>query len=137
VPGVSDDFGNADNAEFSGVVPVISPDIEIPGVDDGEGQEDPAPQEIEIADLEIESDPAPIEVETVQEETAEVAPVIEPMQLPGPWRSGQVKTQTKTGLSSEHDRFEAFSRRHSARETRSASSRCTHVCAGRFLPIRS
>jgi len=97
VPGVSDDFGFAEDVEFPGVVPVISPEIEIPGVDDGEGQEDPAPQEIEIADLEIESDPAPIEVETVQEETAEVAPAIEPMQLPGPRRSGRVKTQTKPG----------------------------------------
>lgn len=84
IPGVDSD--EADDVQFPGVDPVIDDDIEIPGVD-VEGPENPAPQIVEIDDLDIpEADPAPIEVaveaETVQEVQApEVpAPVAQPEQ---------------------------------------------------------
>jgi hypothetical protein len=98
-PETPDALEDADDVEFPGVDPAINDHIEIPGVDDEEGPEDPAPQEIEIDDdLDIPTDPVPIEVETVQEATAEqVAPVIEPIQLPALRRSGRVRTQTKPG----------------------------------------
>jgi hypothetical protein len=95
-----DDFGTAEDIEFPGVDPAINDDIEIPGVDDEEGPEDPAPQEIEIDDLEIPTpDPASIEVETVEEEATseQVAPVIEPVHSPEVRRSSRVKIQTKPG----------------------------------------
>jgi len=97
--GVSDDSEPVDDdVEFPGVDPVIDDNVEIPGVDGAEGSEDPDPApQIEIHDdLEISPDPIPVTVETVQEETAEVAPVIEPMQLPEPRRSSRVKTKTKS-----------------------------------------
>jgi hypothetical protein len=74
----------ANGIEFPGVDPVIHDDIEIPGVDDVEGLEDPNPQEIEIDDLNIhEPDPAPRDIETVQEATIQPsAPVQEPAHSP-------------------------------------------------------
>jgi len=60
IPGV--DSNEADDVQFPGEDSVIDDDIEIPGVD-VEGAENPAPQIVEIDDLDIpEADPAPIEV---------------------------------------------------------------------------
>jgi hypothetical protein len=92
---ISDNFGNTDDVDFPGVVPDIVPDIEIPGVDEEEEQVIPTTQdEIAIDDLEIQPEEAPIVVETVQEEAAQVAPVIEPMHLPELRRSSRAKIQT-------------------------------------------
>jgi hypothetical protein len=78
---------------FAGVDPAISNHIEIPGVDDGEGQEYPTPQEIEIIDdLDIPSDPPSIEAETILQDTA-----AKPMPQPEPRRSGRAKMPTKPG----------------------------------------
>jgi hypothetical protein len=98
-PVVTDDADNTEDVEFPGVAPVITDNIEIPGVDGVE--EEQAPQEIEINDLEIlEPVPPPIKVETLQEETAQqVAPVIEPVALPEVRRSARIKTQTKPGYT--------------------------------------
>jgi hypothetical protein len=98
-PGIPDDFAYADDVDFPGVDPAINDNIEIPGVDDAEGLQIPAPPEIETNDdLNIPPDPAPFELEPVQEETAQlVAPVMELMQLPEPWRSRRVRTQTTPG----------------------------------------
>jgi hypothetical protein len=79
---------------------VIDNNIEITGVDDVEGLEDPpTPQEIEINDPKIhKEDPAPIELETVQEGTAQQAvPVPEPVQLPELQRSTRARRQTDPG----------------------------------------
>jgi hypothetical protein len=71
----ADDIDNAmdnnDDVDFAGVDPAISNHVEIPGVDDEEGQEHPTPQEIEIIDdLNIASDPPPGEAETVLQDAA-------------------------------------------------------------------
>jgi hypothetical protein len=97
VQDVADDIDNAidnnDDIDFAGVDPVISDHIEIPGVDDEEGQEYPTPQEIEIIDdLDPPSDPPPIEAETVLQDTA-----AKPMPQPEPRRSGRAKMPTKRG----------------------------------------
>jgi hypothetical protein len=98
------EFPGVDRVEFPGVDrvdPVISDDIEIPGVDIEQGPEDPVSQEdieeIEIDDVEIhEPDPhpiqeeiPPIQVETVQEETT--------VPIPNLRRSSRVKIQTDSG----------------------------------------
>ncbi len=72
----------------------------VPGVlDDEEGPEAPATEEIENDDLEIAAPDGVVnEVETVEEETTEqVAPVIEPVDQPEVRRSARVTTQTKPG----------------------------------------
>ena len=63
---------------------MIANDIEIPGVDDVEGPQDPDQQQIEIDDLNIhEPDPAPIQADTVQEAPIQQdAPVQQPVQSP-------------------------------------------------------
>jgi hypothetical protein len=62
-------------------------------VDDGEGQEHPTPQKIEILDdLDTPSDPPPIEAEAALQDTA-----AEPMPQPEPRRSGRAKMPTKPG----------------------------------------
>jgi hypothetical protein len=93
------DDSAADGVKFPGVDPVINDDIEIPGVDDVEGLENPDLHEIEIDDLDIhEPDPAPIDVETVQEATIQpVAPVQQPVQPPELRRSTRARTQTNPG----------------------------------------
>jgi hypothetical protein len=93
-----EDFGNTEDVDFPGVDAAVNDDIEIPGVDDEEGLEFPTPQEIEIDDdPDINPDPIPVEAETVQEATAQQAPVTEPVQLPELRRSTRAKTQTKPG----------------------------------------
>jgi hypothetical protein len=81
IPGV--DADEDDEEHLPGVVPVIADDIEIPGVDlEGTKTQDavPAPQ-VEIDDLDIHhDDPAPIEVAPTQEEPASETPA--PVALP-------------------------------------------------------
>jgi hypothetical protein len=81
IPGV--DANEDDDDPLPGVVPVIAYDIEIPGVDvEGTEAQDavPAPQ-VEIDDLDIShDDPAPIEVAPTQDETP--VPVALPAQAP-------------------------------------------------------
>ena len=70
------DSDEADDVQLPGVDPVIDDDIEIPGVD-MEGPENPAPQIVEIDDLDIpEAEPAPIEVETVETLTLAIEHII-------------------------------------------------------------
>jgi hypothetical protein len=75
IPGVDSDEEQEDH--FSGVSPVIDDDIEIPGVDVAGPRsldEAPAPQ-VEIDDLDIhQDDPAPIEVAPPQEAAAQAMP---------------------------------------------------------------
>jgi hypothetical protein len=75
IPGVDDQ--EEDDDHLPGVVPVIADDIEITGVDvEGTETQDavPAPK-VEIDDLDIHhSDPAPIEVAPTQEETRTETP---------------------------------------------------------------
>jgi hypothetical protein len=81
IPGVDDEEENDDH--LPGVVPVIADDIEITGVDvEGTETQDavPAPQ-VEIDDLDIHhADPAPIEVAPTQEEPRTETPA--PVALP-------------------------------------------------------
>jgi hypothetical protein len=97
VQDIANDIDNAtdnnDGVDFPGVDPAIIDPIEIPGVDDGEGQECPTPQEIEIADdLDAPSDPPPIEAEAALQDAA-----AKPMPQPEPRRSGRAKMPTKPG----------------------------------------
>jgi hypothetical protein len=97
VQDIADNIDNAidnnDDIDFAGVDPAIIDHIEIPGVDDGEGQEYPTPQEIEIIDdLDTPSDPPPIEAEAALQDTA-----AEPMPQPEPRQSGRVKMPTTPG----------------------------------------
>jgi hypothetical protein len=77
IPGVDDEEKNDDH--LPGVVPVIADDIDITGVDvEGTKSQDavPAPQ-VEIDDLDIHhADPAPIEVAPTQEEPRTETPVM-------------------------------------------------------------
>jgi hypothetical protein len=84
---------DVDEAEFPGVDPVITDDIEIPGVD----VESEAPQTVEINNLAIPApNPPPIEVAPATEATTQApAPVQEPAELPVPRRSTRARTQTK------------------------------------------
>jgi hypothetical protein len=82
-----------DDVDFPGVDPAIIDPVEIPGVDDGEGQEHPTPQEIEILDdLDAPSDPPPVEAEAALQDAA-----ADPMPQPEPRRSGRAKMPTKPG----------------------------------------
>jgi hypothetical protein len=102
VPGVEDQKEDDDHPP--GVVPVITDDIEITGVDvEGTETQDAvlAPQ-VEIDDLDIHhSNPAPIEVEPTQEEprTETPAPVALPAQAPELRRSTRVRSQTNQGYT--------------------------------------
>ena len=94
---IADDSDNAidnnDDIDILGVDPAIIDPIEIPGVDDGEVQEYPTPQEIEILDdLDAPSDPPPIEAEAALQDAA-----ADPMPHPEPRRSGRAKMPTKPG----------------------------------------
>ena len=56
-------------------VSVFDDDIELPGVD---AEENKAPQQVEIYDLDIPGNPDPIQVETVEEEAVEYqAPAVQ------------------------------------------------------------
>jgi hypothetical protein len=97
IPGVDDQEEDGDH--LSVVVPVITDDIEITGVDvEGTETQDavPAPQ-VEIDDLDIHhADPAPIDVAPTQEEprTETPAPVALPAQAPELCRSTRIRSQT-------------------------------------------
>jgi hypothetical protein len=97
VQDAADDINNAindnDDIVFAGVDAAINDHVKIPGLDDEEGQEHPAPQEIEIVDdLDVPSDPPPVEAETILQDTA-----AESMPQPEPRRSGRAKMPTKPG----------------------------------------
>jgi hypothetical protein len=103
IPGAGADEDDEDDDDpLTGVVPMITDDIEIPGVDvEGPAAQDevPAPQ-VEIDDLDIpHDDPAPIEVAPTQAAHApEIsAPVTPPAQAPGLHRSTRVKSQKNQG----------------------------------------
>jgi hypothetical protein len=101
-PGVDDQEEDGDH--LPGVVPVITDDIEITGVDvEGTETQDVvlAPQ-VEIDDLDIHhADPDPIEVAPTQEEprTETPAPVALPAQAPDLRRSTRVRSQTNQGYT--------------------------------------
>jgi hypothetical protein len=102
IPGVDDQDENDDH--LPGVVPVITYDIEITGVDvTGTENQDavPAPQ-VEIDDLDIHhADPSPIEVAPTQEEpiTETPAPVALTKQAPELRISTIVRSQTNQGYT--------------------------------------
>jgi hypothetical protein len=102
IPEVDDKEENDDH--LPGVVPVITDDIEITGVDvEGTETQDavPAPQ-VEIDDLDIHhADPAPIEVAPNQEEPRTEMPttVVLPTQAPELRRSTRVRSQTNQGYT--------------------------------------
>jgi hypothetical protein len=102
IPGVDDQ--EEDDDHLPGVVPVITDDTEITGVDvEGTETQDaaPAPQ-VEIDDIDIHyADPAPIEVAPTQEEprTETSAPVALPAQAPELHRSTRVRSQTNQGYT--------------------------------------
>jgi hypothetical protein len=102
IPGVDAEEDKDD--PLPGLVPVITYDIEITGVDvEGTETQDsvPAPQ-VEIDDLDIPyDDPDPIEVEPTQEEPGPEtpAPVSLPAQAPDLHRSSRVRSQMNKGYT--------------------------------------
>jgi hypothetical protein len=102
IPGVDDQVEDDDH--LPGVVPVISDDIEITGVDMERTETQdavPAPQ-VEIDDLAIHhANPAQIEVAPTQEEprTETPAPVTLPAQTPDLRRATTVRSQTNQGYT--------------------------------------
>jgi hypothetical protein len=102
IPGVDDQ--EEDDDHLPGVVPVITDDIKITGVDvEGTETQDsvPTPQ-VEIDDFNIHhADSAPIEVAPTQEEpiTETSAPVALPTQAPELRRSTRFRSQTNQGYT--------------------------------------
>jgi hypothetical protein len=97
IPGVD---ANEDNDDpLSAVVPVIADDIEIPGVDvEGLKAQDavPAPQ-VEIDDIDIpHDDPAPIEVAPTQEEQAPETPSLVALPVQAPGIHRSTRVRSQT-----------------------------------------
>jgi hypothetical protein len=92
IPGVDTDEEN--DEPFPGVVPVIADDIEIPGVDvEGPEAQDAVPDpQVEIDDLKIpHDDPAPIEVAPTQAEQAPETPA----QVALPAQAPEIRRSTR------------------------------------------
>ena len=94
IPGVDPVY---DDADIPGVDVAAIPRVDtvkLPGVD---GDEEHAPDSVEIEDLDTTTDPPIVEAETVEQEAAPVepAPVAQPAEPQGAHRSTQVRTQTR------------------------------------------
>ena len=128
IPGV--DFDEDDDAEIPGV-----DIVELPGVDVTveHMEEDPAPQIVEIDDLDIPApDPPPVEVETMEQAQVPAAPV-EPAPVAQQRRPRGHLYSPESGHKQRHTHqacpAQIFLCTDAAGEPASAQSRCPHVCS--------